>query len=313
MFTYTIGDGADAVDGGADGDTLNIFGTAAGSTLDVIFDGTLITNFEGGTVTGVETINADTLGGTDRLSYAGTTADVTVNLSTGSASGFASIANIENVTGGSGNDTLTGAGNALVNNLTGGAGNDTYFADLGDTITEAAGGGTDSVFTSSTTFTLAANVENLTFTGVGNFTGTGNGSNNVITGGAGLDVLSGGGGADTLIGGDSVDSLTGGAGSDILNGGAGNDIMNGGDGNDMFVFAAGFGNDIISGFDANPTGGQDVLDILGLTAGNFAARVSIADLGADTLVTIDGTDTITLLGVSGVGANIITQQDFLLH
>ena len=296
-FTYTIGDGADAVDGGADGDTLNIFGTAAGSTLDVIFDGTLITNFEGGTVTGVEAINADTLGGTDRLSYAGTTADVTVNLSTGSASGFASIANIENVTGGSGNDTLTGAGNALVNNLTGGAGNDTYFVDLGDTITEAAGGGTNSVFTSSNTFTLAANVENLTFTGAGNFAGTGNASNNVITGGDGVDALSGGVGADTLIG------------------GAGNDVMNGGAGNDTFVFGPGFGNDIINGsvFDANPTGGQDLLDILGLTAGDFAARVSIVDLGPDTLVTIDGTDTITLLGVNGVGANIITQQDFLLH
>ena len=40
------------------------------------------------------------------------------------------------------------------------------------------------MFTASTTFTLAANVENLTFTGVGNFTGTGNGSNNVITGGS---------------------------------------------------------------------------------------------------------------------------------
>ena len=49
------------------------------------------------------------MGGTDTLTYAGTTADVTVNLATGTASGFASIAGIENVTGGSGNDTLTGS------------------------------------------------------------------------------------------------------------------------------------------------------------------------------------------------------------
>jgi Ca2+-binding RTX toxin-like protein len=273
----------------------------------------VLTGFEGGTVVGVESVTADLLAGTDRLSYAGTTADVSVDLTAGTASGFTSIAGIENVTGGSGSDTLTGAGNAAVNNLAGGAGDDTYFVDLGDTITEAAGGGIDSVFTSSASFTLAANVENLTFTGAGDFTGAGNGLGNVITGGTGTNILSGGGGSDTLIGNVGVDSLTGGDGADILIGGAGNDVMNGGTGADTFVFAAGFGNDVISGFDANPTGGQDLLDVsaLGVDADNFAARVSIADLGADTLVMIDGTDSILLQGVNGVGANIITQQDFI--
>ena len=328
-FTYTIGDGVDIIDGGADADTLNIIGTAAANTLDVIFNGSVITSFEGGTVSAVEAVTANLLGGTDTLTYAGTTADVTVNLATNSASGFTSILGIENVVTGSGNDTLTGDG--LVNNLNGGAGNDaldgglgndtlnggagndTYFANAGDILTEAAAGGTDSVFTNSATFTLAANVENLTFTGAGGFTGTGNGVNNIITGGAGIDVLSGAGGLDTLIGDGGVDSLDGGAGNDTLIGGAGNDIMNGGIGNDTFVFAAGFGDDVITGFDANPTGGQDLLDLtaLGITAADFATDVTIADLGANTLVTI-GADTILLVGVNGVGANIITQQDFIL-
>ena len=312
-FAYTIGDGADTVDGGADADTLNIIGTAANNTLDVIWNGTAITQFELGTVTGVEAITADLLDGTDRLSYAGTTEGVSVNLTAGTASGFASISSIENVTGGSGADTLTGSGNAQVNNLAGGGGDDTYFADLGDTITEAADGGIDTVSTTSATFTLAANVENLTFTGAGNFTGNGNGSNNVITGNGGTDVLNGNGGADTLIGNGAVDSLNGGAGNDVLIGGAGNDVMNGGAGSDIFVFADGFGNDIINQFDANATDGQDLLDIsdLGITAETFAAEVSIVDLGNDTLVTI-GANTITLLGVTGVGANTITQEDFIL-
>lgn len=110
-----------------------------------------------------------------------------------------------------------------------------------------------------------------------------------------------------------VDSLNGDAGIDTLVGGAGNDTMNGGAGNDFFVFAPGFGNDVVNGFDANPAGGQDLLDIsaYGFTAASFAANVTIADLGADTLVTI-GDDTILLNGVNGVGANIITIQDFLL-
>ena len=311
-FSYTFGGGADTVDGGADTDTLNIIGTAGNSTLDVVFDGTSITNFEGGTVTGVEAINADLLDGTDALTYAGTTTDIVVNLATSAASGFASIAGIENVTGGSGNDMLTG--DALVNTLNGGAGSDTldgglgndtlvggagddtYSANNGDVLTEAAGGGTDSVFTASNTFTLAANLENLTFTGVGDFSGTGNASNNVITGGGGIDTLSGAGGSDTLIG------------------GQGNDVMNGGSGEDLFMLGEDFGADTIIGFDANPTGGQDRLDVsaLGIDADNFAARVSIVDLGVDTLVTIDGFDTITLLGVNGVGANTITHADFML-
>ena len=48
----------------------------------------------------------------------------------------------------------------------------------------SAGGGTaDVVNTTLNTYTLAANVERLFFTGAGSFTGTGNGLNNQITGG----------------------------------------------------------------------------------------------------------------------------------
>ena len=176
----------------------------------------------------------------------------TANLSTGVASGFTSIAGIENVTGGAGNDVLTGDG--LANRLTGGAGNDTYYANNVDTISEGAGAGTDSVFTDSSTFTLAANVENLTFIGAGNFSGTGNGSANVITGGSGKDVISGGGG------------------SDVIKGGGGGDTLSCGAGNDTFVYSLitnsrpGSGNfDTISDF----THGSDTIDfsaITGLTA-----------------------------------------------
>ena len=143
IFEYIIGDGADSVNGGSDSDTLNIVGTADANQLDVIFNGTSIIQFELGTVTGVEAMAADLLGGADRLSYAGTTVGVEVNLSGGTASGFSTIAGIENVTGGSGADILRGDGNAQVNNLAGGGGDDTYYADNVDTITEAASAGVD--------------------------------------------------------------------------------------------------------------------------------------------------------------------------
>ncbi len=337
-FAYGFGEGADAVDGGTGSDTLNIVGTAGANTLNVIFNGAAITGFEGGTVTSVEAVNASLEGGTDTLTYAGTTAGITVNLGAGTASGFASIAGIENATGGSGNDTLIGGNGANVltggagndfldgglgnDQLVGGAGDDTYFVNLGDTITEAGNGagGVDSVLTTGNTFALGGNIENLTYVGAGSFTGSGNGLANVLTANGGNDVLNGNGGNDTLVGNGGNDTLSGGAGNDILIGGAGNDILIAGGGNDTFVFAPGFGNDVVTAFDANPGGGQDQLDLsaLGITAVNFGASVVITDLGTDMLVEIDvdglgtATGSITLQGVNGVGANSITQQDFIL-
>ena len=130
-INYTIGDGADTVDGQDNADTLAISANGGDHTLDVIYNGTSITNFEGGTVTNVEAVTGNLGGGTDTLSYVGTTSAVTVNLGTGAASGFTSISNIENVTGGSGNDTITAS--TAVNVLNGGLGNDTFdFNATGD-------------------------------------------------------------------------------------------------------------------------------------------------------------------------------------
>jgi hypothetical protein len=98
--------------------------------------------------------------------------------------------------------------------------------------------------------------------------------------------------------------------------------MTGGTGGDTFVFGPTFGNDVITDFDANGNGtlgNQDLLDlsiytpdITGGIGGNFAAHVSISANGVNTVITIDGAQQITLLGVTGVGNNVITQQDFIL-
>ena len=66
--------------------------------------------------------------------------------------------------------------------MAGGAGNDIYVVDnVADVVTEAASAGTDRI-DSSVTFTLGANVENLTLTGTAAINGTGNTLNNVLTG-----------------------------------------------------------------------------------------------------------------------------------
>ena len=108
--------------------------------------------------------------------------------------------------------------------MIGGSGNDTFVVDnAGDSVTENAGEGIDTVETTLANYTLADWLENLTLTNGGSHNGHGNGVGNVITGNAGNDTLTAGGGDDTLIGNAGNDTLDGGGGDDTMIGGVGND------------------------------------------------------------------------------------------
>ncbi|WP_085663268.1 peroxidase family protein [Pseudomonas sp. B5(2017)] len=323
----TGGSGNDVLNGGAGADTLT--GGAGNDTYVVDNVGDTVTEAAGGGADLVQTSLASyTLGANvENLSFTGT-------------GNFLGVGNAlsNTIIGGAGNDFLNGS--LGIDQLVGGAGNDSYVVEnAGDVIVEQAGGGTDLVRTTLTSWTLGNNLENLRYFGAANFTGTGNALDNVITGGSGndilnggdgndsldgglgVDILNGGAGNDTLFGDDGNDILSGGNGSDFLNGAAGNDTVNGGagddtmmatDGNDVFQFAAGFGNDLIINFDSDAAGGQDLLDItaFNITAATFAANVTIADDGADTLVSIGATDSIRLVGVAD--ATTVTAADFNL-
>ena len=69
LINYTMGDGAGSVVGGDDVDTFSIIGTANPEVLDVLFNGTVLTSVEGGTLAQIESVTADLLGGADGLSY----------------------------------------------------------------------------------------------------------------------------------------------------------------------------------------------------------------------------------------------------
>jgi Ca2+-binding RTX toxin-like protein len=157
----------------------------------------------------------------------------------------------DNLQGMDGNDTLDGGAGA--DTLTGGVGNDVFVVDqAGDKIVEAAGGGNDLV-QSQVSYTLGANLENLTLTGTSAVNGTGNELANKLTGNGAANVLTGLGGNDTLNGGSGDDTLVGGDGADRLDGGSGADRMDGGAGDDLYY--------------VNTTGDQVIESLSGTTGG----------------------------------------------
>ena len=308
---YAFGDGNDDVDGGADSDKLVITGTTGNDGLDVVFDGTSLTGFESGSIVNIESVTADLGAGTlDLLDYGNTTANVTVNLGTGIASGFASIAGIEQVRGGDGDDTLTGgASGGDVNTLIGNEGDDTFFInDSADIVSESNGtaGGIDLV-NATVSYTLTdPDVENLTLLGTADINGTGNASANVLTGNSGNNILNGAGGVDTAsyanatagvtvslttvgaqntvgAGTDtlvSIENLTGSNQADTLTGNTVANVLSGGGGNDTLVATTDNVRDTLDG-----GAGTDTADYSTSTAG------LTVNLGGAAPIVVGGTGT----------------------
>jgi len=187
------------------------------------------------------------------------------------------------ITGNAAANVLDGAGGT--DTLVGGLGNDTYVTDGGDTITEAAGAGTDLVLSSATTYTLPANLENLTLTGAAAINGTGNALNNRITGNGAANVLNGGTGVDTLIGGQGDDTYVT-DGGDTINeaAGAGIDLVQS---SVAYTLGTNLENLTLTGAAAINGTGNAADNVI---TGNAAANVLNGGTGVDTLVGGAGND-----------------------
>jgi Ca2+-binding RTX toxin-like protein len=220
---------------------------------------------------------ADTLlggSGIDTASYFDATSGVEVTLAQGHGFGGDAqgdiLAFIENLSGSSWNDILTG--NGLVNRLygnggddfiDGGAGNDELFGGAGvDMLVGGSGadglyggaGGIDSVsylhasagiVASLTDGGSAGEAAGDSYGGIENLIGsnlddtlTGDGAANHLASAGGNDTLGGAGGDDILSGGIGNDALFGDEDADRLAGDAGVDLMTGGVGADRFIFYA---------------------------------------------------------------------------
>ncbi|GEM_PF-5033993 len=218
------------------------------------------------------------------------------------------LAGTDSLDGGVGNDKLDGGTGA--DSMNGGTGNDSYYVDnAGDLVVENKGGGTDTVYSALSNYTLTAEIENGSITHTGKANLTGNALNNtlfagvgdnVIDGGAGIDIVSyanankavainlalaatviqvtGGSGNDKLInienltGSKFADKLTGSSLANVMNGGAGNDTVSGDAGNDVLIGGAGHDN-LTGGI------GRDVFRFDSLLTSNIdqIADFSVAD------------------------------------
>jgi Ca2+-binding RTX toxin-like protein len=319
--------------GAAKGDAYALIDNVVGSNFDDTLTGDAKDNILTG---GAGRDNLIGGAGSDTAGYGSAQSAVTVNLMSpsgnkGDAAGDTYVA-IENITGSSFDDQLTGdaaanilsggAGNdtldggAGTDKLLGGAGNDTYVVSTSaENIVENAGEGTDTVL-AAITYTLDANVENLTLTGTAGVNGTGNTLNNVVTGNSADNSLIGAAGDDTL---------SGGLGADTLNGGAGNDVYIVDNSGDVVTDTVTIGVDEVRSSVSYTLGTNiDNLTLLGTEAlngtgntldnvlvGNAAQNVLQGNAGDDTLDGKGGLD--TLVGGQGNDTYIVENAGAVLQ
>lgn len=196
----------------------------------------------------------------------------------GGADQIAGGAGDDSLHGQGGDDTLAGGDGSNVlrgddgnDSLTGGAGFDDINGNVGND-TAHGGGGTDWV--------VGGKDQDLLF---------GDDGADIVYGNLGNDTVDGGAGDDLVRGGQGDDVVTGGAGDDWLSGDLGADTLTGGAGADVFHSFAGAGIDRVLDFNAAEH------DRVMLDAGT---SYSVAQDGADTVVSMAGGGEVVLVGVS---------------
>jgi Ca2+-binding RTX toxin-like protein len=192
--------------------------------------------------------------------------------------------------GNDGNDTLDGGAGA--DRLAGGKGDDLYRVDNArDRIAEAAGAGSDTVWSTVATYTLAANLDNIVLL-VAALAAIGNASANQLTGNALANTLDGKSGADTMQGGDGDDIYVIDTASDQV-------VEAGSDLNDEIRSTVAVG--LIAGIEHYSFTSRKAI---GFTGDDAANRIA-GGAGADTLSGGSGNDTL----VGGAGADLLSGGD----
>ena len=170
--------------------------------------------------------------GVDSVSYVTRTADLTVTLDGVADDGESGEGDnvgvdIENVTGGLGDDTITGS--AAANTLLGGPGDDVLDGAAGADLL-SGGIGIDTVDYSARTLAVSVDLDGASDDGEPGENDNVLADIEDILGGSGPDVLRGSSGANRILGGPGADDIDGLAGPDTIEAGAGDDTIQAEDG-----------------------------------------------------------------------------------
>ena len=268
--------------------------------------------------------------GIDTATYTESSAAISVNLSTGAATGGTAqgdtLNGVENVVASDHNDTMTG--DSLNNLLEGRAGSDSMTGNAGaDTLL----GGNDNDFViggaGSDLLDGGRGIDTASYAGsasvvVNLLTGAGSGGDAAGDTLIAVENLIGSSNADTLLGDGAANVFTGGAGADSMHGDAGNDYFIGGASGDTLVGGVGFDTASYEGSSSavnvslatgSGSGGDAAGDtlseieaLLGSTlndtfTGDSLGNVLDGAAGADSLSAGDGNDTL----IGGLGADIL--------
>jgi Ca2+-binding RTX toxin-like protein len=232
--------------------------------------------------------------GADTFTINGLTGNENITGPSSIATNFIGLAGNDTITGGTGSDIIDGGDGT--DSLIGGAGNDTYKfntydVDAGETITEAASGGTDVISIVTTTDFVNMSdisfneIEEIHFFGTNqtatftsgqiqsetiSLTETGTGTSNLIVNvgsgenadftaitastfdtGADTITINGATGAETILGPNIASTILAGTGNDTITGGSSTDVISGENGND--TLDGNDGADILTGGAGNDT------------------------------------------------------------
>ncbi len=244
----------------------------------------------------------------------------------GTAGGTINVGNANSIIDGrAGNETIIlGNGNDVVfagnnDNITLGNGNDTIDPGSNDTI--KAGNGTDTISTGANSSVTVGNNPDTIMVEDNSTVVVGNGQDSVtagayatITGGNGPDIVTTGANANITLG-NGNNTVNAGAnstiklgnGNDTVYAGA-SDLITLGKGNDTVAFAESpnplaIGNETINGFNA----AHDTIQFNPALANYAAVLADTHQVGANTVIQIDPTESVTLVGVT---ASSLTAHNF---
>ncbi len=296
---FLIGDaGADSLLGGEADDEL--YGDTGADTLSGGDGSDYLEGWSGDDVI-IPGAGADTIwgaSGVDTVDFSTETqgVDVTVNAPRSLGGAIEEMDDVENIIGTRFDDNIVG--DAGANRLFGGAGADTVRGGEGANYLRGDDGA-DSLGGGSGFDDINGNVGDDTASGglgddwvVGGKDSdllAGDDGSDLVYGNLGADTCEGGAGADTIRGGQQDDVLRGGDGADYLSGDKDNDTVTGGAGADIFHSFGDAGIDRVTDFSVSE-GDRVMLDP--------GTTYTVAQVGADTVVSMGGGGQVILVGVS---------------